>query len=183
MAELHSDLPCLCLDIDKRALHTGVISAHNKWGNRPRKIFALFSFSKGLHDLLAKIKSKVSVPIVVLLQHPSPSREKKSRENLSLAGCSCTTALEESLISSVHFVYDHDPNKETKWTKSTLAETFLKNASAEVRKLLVKTKEKLISEKDRKEVNHPIFGRTERCGWAEWRKSNEYCFSIHFLQS
>jgi hypothetical protein len=177
--ELSSDKMCLCLDTDKRALYAGVLQMHKSI--RRRCVFSIFDYSQDLTDLLISLKSKIGLDIRILVQHPSPSKDTQSRKNLALAGNSILCAMLQGLVTHVTFVYDRDPNRNT-WDRLSLKKIFLEKVDSVSQARFLISQEVIISNKVDRFVNHPIFGKTERYGWAMMRKCDEYEFTISLLK-
>jgi hypothetical protein len=171
--ELNSDQLCLCLDTDRRALQAAVI---NMGGfGKSNVILAHFDMSKRLLQLLQLIKQKTEMDIVVLLQHPNPSKDDTSRNDIAKAGFDCVCALQTRIISSVHLVFDYHPTK-TCWTRDSLQQAFIP-PSQEVTGVFVSAL-KVIACENSSRVAHPLFGDTPRLGWSKLKTGSEHCFFI-----
>ena len=171
ITELQSCSLCLCLDKDKRSLHTGVMA--KKVSPKNRAIFDQFDYSSNLKDLLAAISKSLELEVKVLLQHPSPSSDGICQ--LQKACGDIIDIMDDGVVSTLCFVYDHCPNKNT-WSKSTLLRRCVPD-TLDTNKFGI-TDEVCISEKGDVNVHHPLLGKTQRFGWAMTRKSNEMSFTI-----
>ena len=117
--------------------------------------------------------------IQVLLQHPNPSIDEGNRSKLTLLFDSLRPSLLNGALYNVTFVYDFSPNRNT-WTKGTLQSLFMHNCNTSNFNV---TGERRVSCKGDNIVNHPIFGTTQRYGWAAMRQSDEFSFSISFCNT
>jgi hypothetical protein len=171
---LSNDL-VLCLDIDRRALYSGRLVG--KVMKQTNIIRFYFDMSNGLLQLLTRLKNKIGAPVVVLFQHPSPSMLEKSRTAIANAGSDCIKALQQSLIVSVHFVFDYRKDKKC-WSKELLYSAFTNNLNGNVATGVKASASVTISEFKETLVKHPVFGNVSRVGWAKMKKGSEMTFFL-----
>jgi hypothetical protein len=130
-------------------------------------ILAHFDMSKRLLQLLQLIKQKTEMDIVVLFQHPNPSKDDNSRNTIAKAGFDCVCALQTRIISSVYLVFDYHPTK-TRWTQDSLQQAFIPPSQG-VTGVFVSAL-KVIACENSSRVAHPLFGDTPRLGWSKLKK-------------
>ena len=102
--EMHSEEMCICLDIDKRSFfssHLALKFIRTKQCNNT--IFHRHDMSVGLYAFLQAIRDSTALPLVILFQHPCPT---KNLHKLSMGSRDCFRALSKNIVQSVHFVYD-----------------------------------------------------------------------------
>ncbi len=85
-------------------------------------------------------------------------------------------SLKKGVLYDVTFVCGFSPNRNT-WSKAILESFFIANLE---QSNITMTDEMLVSNKGDNNVNHPLFGCTERYGWAAMRNCAEYSFSITY---
>ena len=106
--EMTGDLPCLCLDNDRRAIYSAIINLKgNLIGKKQFTYHSVFDIrnSDDLFIILNTIKTKLpNHTLKILFQHPSPSTSLDDTYNK--CGIVCMKALNEKIILEVHFVYD-----------------------------------------------------------------------------
>ena len=165
--ELQCNHPCLCLDIDKRALFASIINTYHH-NNNKNKLFCHFDYSNIL-SLISSISSNCNFnKIILLYQHPSPSLS--SRPNLQKSINQSVSALSTNKkVESIHFVYDFNIKKKT-FTYNSLRSLF------DLPKKIFISPETQINVDDDNIVYHPLFGRTKKFGWARMRKGQEMTF-------
>ena len=175
--EMQSGELCVCLDKDKKSLYTCAFASKYLWKERSNIVFLRYDLKDGIFNLLSAIKGAVNLPVVVLFQHPSPSKANKNRVALKCTFRDCVLAKEQNIVESIHFVYD--TKSETKgncWKEKELFKV-LKSMCSEDKKHKL-TEPSVISEKGNAEVKHPLFGLTERRGWAQMKRGVEMSFSV-----
>lgn len=180
ITESQSKVLCLCLDKNKKSLSAGVLSKKNSPGPRghSRTILAEFNYRQGTKKLLETLSKVTKKNLKVLLQHPSPS--PAGIKDLSAACSDIMECLSTGIVSSICFVYDFDPKPEKNcWTKEALL-SLCEIDQLDVSSCFVSDL-KCISRKGDTQVNHPLFGMTERFGWARMKNSDEMTFSISSL--
>ena len=75
-------------------------------------------------------------------------------------------------------VFDYNPSKNT-WSPQSLKDAFLKGINGSGIEAGIKLHpHKVISEPNSKSVQHPVFGDTERFGWARMRKGQDVAIMI-----
>ena len=174
ITEIASNTLVLCLDIDKRAIHTGINQVKGSVGVN-RTIFAVMDYSENVEELLREVN--ISLPnksIRVILQHPNPSQDDHNRLNLKLLFYALRMSLMKGIVHDVTFVYDLAFNRNT-WNRTTLLDLLMPNNELTHYDL---TDHRLVSLKGCDEMDHPLFGKTERYGWAAMRNSDEWCFTV-----
>lgn len=122
-------------------------------------IFHPFNYGNGLFDLLKSISSKVSLPISVLFQHPSPS--PSSEKDLSKAMSDCIKALQMTLITECVFGYDcHNSKSIGNWTNQRIISLYKSNMAEEIQDELVISDPNCISGFKEEKVIHPSVSLT-----------------------
>jgi hypothetical protein len=175
--EMESGELCVCLDKDKKSLFTCAFAAKYLWKKHANVIFSWYDTKDGILDLLSAINFKTLLPVVVLFQHPSPSMDCKNRKNLQSTILECISAKERNVVESIHFVFDTNlGTKGNCWKERELfsmVETLCNgNRTHQV------TEPSVVSDKGVVVVRHPLFGDTERRGWAKMKSGVEMSFSI-----
>ena len=178
VTELQSSSLCLCLDKDKRSLQAGVMVKKFARRTSSRVVWDRFDYSQNLKDLLAAISKSLELEVIVLMQHPSPSSDGVSQ--LQKACQDITDCMEDGIVSTLCFVYDYCPNRNT-WSRSSLLRMCIPDTLLDSSNKFGISSEVCISKKGNIKVDHPLFGHTFRYGWAKARNSDEMSFSI-FLQ-
>jgi hypothetical protein len=168
---------CLCMDKDKRSLFAAAFSHKYLQKKKSYLLFQHFDMGNGLQDFLSRLALKATVPIVVLFQHPSPSPDARSVNDISLAVRDCILLLLSGHIKSVHVVFDCHKSKNC-WTEPSLKEVCLSKCQSHLRKLVSFSECSCISQLDEALVNHPVFGVIHRGRWAKMKVGEERCFSI-----
>jgi hypothetical protein len=105
--ELLSEDLCICMDVGKRALFSSLFALRYMYRKKANIIYHRRDMSVGVYSLLQTIWKISELPVVVLFQHPCPT---KSRDKLSRSASDCFRTLSDYFIDSVHFVYDSHVN-------------------------------------------------------------------------
>ena len=179
--ELLSNKLCICLDVDKRAIFSGMIQLHkNKNIDCNKIVYGIFDYSTTLLDLCKDLKEIVgnNKQIRVLFQHPTPSCNEGIRQKLTKAITQVRTALIESYVKDVVFVYDSDINRNT-WSEEYLLDLFFNGVGKEEKPKLLYDSEPIEVYHDGT-VSHPIFGRINKYGWAKMRNCNQASLTISY---
>ena len=135
-----------------------------------------------IYTLFTSLKKEYpSIDIHILFQHPSPGLGE--RNAYSIVGEHCINALILKHIVCISFVFDLNPNKESKcWTYKSLCNCFLSKINkSKVRERLIISNDIIISQVHEEMMEHPIFNVVRRKGWASLRVGNEHCFCITCL--
>ena len=83
VTEMASNKFCLCLDISKRSLFTGLTREKGTLSSN-LTLFALLDYSENMEEFLKKVKTKLpNKTIRVLMQHPNPSLDEKNQYNMN----------------------------------------------------------------------------------------------------
>ena len=185
---MSSKVTCLCLDKDKRAIHTGIVNmmGNKYWRNR-QILHSYYDMKDGLDLLLKGMKQEFpNNKLDVLFQHPSPSINDISTYNY--AGKVCINALEDNIIESIHFVYNVkgiEPiqKKPNCWIYENLFSCFLQDATFSRRdiKRLYISDNNIIADLNQNEVSHPLFKTVSRKGWTLLKKGEVHSFSICYV--
>ncbi len=81
--ELHSEEMCICLDVDKKSFYSSHFALKILLSKKANNIiFHKHDMSVGLYSLLQVIKKSTALPLVILFQHPFPT---KNLHKLSIA--------------------------------------------------------------------------------------------------
>lgn len=116
--EMESGELCICLDRDKKSLYACAFAAKYLWKKSANVVFYWYDIKEGISLLLSAIGLASKLPVVVLFQHPSPSKETKNRTILQSTFEECIKAMENKVVESIHFVYDTtSETKGTCWKK------------------------------------------------------------------
>lgn len=171
--EMSSDLPCLCLDNDRRAIYSSIINLKgNVIGKKQFTYHSVFDIRRS-NELLSILQNiKHSLPdhtVKILFQHPDPSLDS----TYDTCGKLCIKALCEKLIAEIHFVYDSRVDA-TCFKRDEIIDRFMLKSCSEV----TIGEEFVISEQDDISVIHPLFGFTSRLSWAKMKKGNEHTFCV-----
>ena len=105
-AELLSNKLCICLDVDRCAIFSGMIQLHkSKDINCNNIIYGVFDYSTRLLGLCKDLKEIVgnNKLIRVLFQHPTPSCNEGIRFKLLKAVTQVRTALITSYVKDIFF--------------------------------------------------------------------------------
>lgn len=175
---MHSNDLCLCLDIDKRSLFSSALATKYLFRGKGNVIHHHHNMKDGLMGILKCIKTKTSLPIHVLFQHPSPTGGTESREAIAYATAECAQAMLDHIIDSIHYVHDFNTCGKTCWKENELQRACLAKCKPSQRSLLCISTPTVVCEPDSTRVDHPLFGAVPRCGWAIMKKGYEIAFSI-----
>ena len=175
--ELHSEEMCICLDLDKRSFYSSHFALKYLLSKKCNNvIFHRHDMSVGLYTLLHLIWQNTELPLVILFQHPCPT---KNLHKLSIASSDCFRALSETLVESVHYVYDVHSNPVKKcWDYDSLFCIITDQCLIPVLASIEFTPQKTISEMGDDQVQHPVCGLVPRVGWAAWKNGIEVSFSV-----
>jgi hypothetical protein len=175
--ELHSEEMCICLDVDKRSFYSSHFALKfllSKKGNNI--IYHKHDMSVGLYSLLQVIQQSTKLPLVILFQHPCPTN---NLHKLSIASSDCFKALSESMVESVHYVYDWHSNPVKKcWNYDSLHTVITAQCSPPILESIEFTSQRSISEMTADQVQHPVCGVVPRVGWAALKNGIEMSFSV-----
>ncbi len=179
--EMSSQDLCVCLDKNKASLLSGAFASKYLFRHKSNVIFHYKQMRTGLLRLLRKIHDETELPVYVLFQHPDPSQNSSSRDDIACATRDCVKALDEKTIKAIHYVYDwiHKPEK-TCWEKDCLQHLALSKCEHGLVKRVRITNPVIISKIDCTTVRHPLFGEIQRSGWAKMKKGYEMTFSIYY---
>jgi hypothetical protein len=160
--EMQSSDLCLCLDKCKKSIYAGA-----------------FGY-KYLHALILSISKGIKLPVLVLFQHPSPTKDKRARDVLASASADYLKGLLDKSIEGVYYVYNsHTSTFKNSWKYNELKELILSKCSRTVHLPLVVGPPSAVSQLDEKSVLHPIVGLIDRSGWAKMKKGVETSFQVH----
>ncbi len=164
-----SDDLVVCLDSDRRSLFTGKFMARLMTGIKKNVIFSLFDYSHELFDFVRLVQLASNLPVILLFQHPSPSADEKSRKALQKAVYDSAKSLQLGYSSSIYFVFDCNSTvgKNT-WSYLTLTNFVtrsIRSLLSESVSFVISDEETLASPSDN-EVDHLIFGKIDKLGWA-----------------
>ena len=174
--EMAGDLPCLCLDKDKRAIYSGVVNLKGNFIGKKNNIFHSYFDMRNSQELFSIFQAlNTTLPnhcIKILFQHPNPSMK------ITYKKCSgaCMLALKEKIVKEMHFVYDVKEGS-TCWNKSEIVNEFVKKKRD---KNLFIGHELVICKTGENSLKHPLFGNTVRLGWATMKKGEEHTFMMKF---
>lgn len=173
---------CVCFDNDKRSIFVSKFSSTYLNRAKSNVIHHYEDMADNLYSLLGSIFDKTKMPIHVLFQHPSPSSTKKSQDDIAKASNQCFLALQSKAIVSVHYVYDHHPSIAKKcWRGNDLKELCLSQCSFHLHTRLCITEPLPACNIDDITVNHPLFGKVRRCGWASMKQgAHEMAFNVSY---
>ena len=176
--ELHSEEMCICLYLDKRSFfssHFALKFLRTKQCNNI--IFHRHDMSVGLYAFLQAIRESKALPLVILFQHPWPT---KNLHKLSIASSDCFHALSENTVQGVHFVYDWHTNPAKKcWEDyDSLFLIITAQCPIPVMACLDFTFQKTIFDMGADQVQHPVCGLVPRVDWAAWKNGIEVSFSV-----
>ena len=171
--EMTSDLPCLCLDNDRRAIFSAIINLKgNVIGKKQFTYHSVFDIRKSneLFIILQSIKQNLPNHIVkILFQHPNPSLD----DTYNKCGVVCMRALRTKMIAEIHFVYDNRVGANC-LKRNDIIDKFELRSCRDVKI----GEEFVISKQDETSVIHPLFGFTSRLAWAKMKKGNEHTFCV-----
>ena len=80
--ELKSSQFCVCLDRNKKSLHAGAVASQYLHIGKSKTVFFWHNMNHALMELTSSIHYSTQLPIVVLFQHPSPSRTKRAEVSI-----------------------------------------------------------------------------------------------------
>jgi len=173
---------CLCLDIDKKSLFSSFFFRKFRLKQPPNIIAHYHDMGIDIPHLLTHIGLSTHLPVVVLFQHPSPSKQCKSQIDFISASRDCISAIMNGFIKSIHYVYDHNPRPgSTSWSKDKIVSSILTSweLGVAISQDLFYSEERTIGEMNLDTVDHPLFGVVPRSGWAGFKcRSLEKTFSI-----
>ena len=122
-------------------------------------------------SLSTSSKQSTALPLVILCQHPCPTR---NLHKLSIASRDCFYALAETLVDSVHYVYDWHTNPVKKgWQYKNLKSIITAQCPTPILECLEFTFQRTISEMRADKVQHPVCGLVPRVGWAALKNGIE----------
>lgn len=174
--EMQSGELCVCLDKDRKSLYACAFASKYLWRKKSKILFLLYDVKNGIKDLLRQIKLASELPVVVLIQHPSPSTLDKNMAILKSTIHQCITAKEMNYVDSIHFVYNTNSGSTgTSWNEKKLFNMVKPMCENEAHQLIEPF---VISEKGDAAVKHQIFGHTDRRGWAKLKGGEEMSFGI-----
>ena len=122
-----SDKLCVCLDVDKRYVFSGMIKLHKSANVYSNKIvFGIFDYSNELLDLCSALKGILNEEQVIriLFQHPTPSYNEAIRNKLCSALTQVRSTMMNKLVEELVIVYDLDEKRNTRRHEKILG-TFL----------------------------------------------------------
>ena len=128
-----------------------------------------------MEELLEEIK--IAMPdktIRVLLQHTNPSQDEQNISKLKLLFYALRISLMKGILHDVTFVYDLADNCNT-WNRTKLLNLLMPKGELSHYEV---TEDQLVSLKGCDGMDHPLFGKTKRYGWAAMRNSDEWYFTV-----
>ena len=179
--ELLSDKLCVCLDVDKRSVFTGMIQLHKSVNVHSNKVvFGIFDYSNRLFEFCSALKGILNKDQVVrvLFQHPTPSYNEAIRNKLCSALTQVRSAMMNKLVCELVIVYDLDEKRNT-WRHEKILEIFF-NAIDNYEKARFTNSKYAIISNDDDTVTHPIFGNVKRFGWGKMRNSEQSSLIITY---
>ena len=179
--ELLSEKLCLCLDVDRRSIFSGMIQLHRSENiNSSRIVFGIFDYSKGLSNLCSSVKSLVNKEqvIKVLFQHPTPSSNEGIRKKFCSALRQVRNAMIKSFVTEAVFVYDFDENRNT-WTDQYILDLFFDGIESSNKERFTYSRFAITSNED-DTVTHPIFGNIKKLGWGKMRNCTQSSIIIKY---
>jgi hypothetical protein len=179
--EMNSNDLCICLDKDKKSLYSCAFARKYLMKSKSPLVFGQYNMKDGgIIKLLKSIKMVTKLPLQILFQHPSPSQANENRSVLQSTFIECIKAQREELVERIHFVYDSTPDnvRGTSWKTTELYDMVHGICLNDTQHSL--TTPFIISNKTDTYVNHPLFGKTERRGWASMKKGVEMSFSVSY---
>ena len=181
VTELLSSKLCICLDVDRRAIFSGMIQMHkSKDINCKTTIYGVFDYSTSLLNLCKDInrlcgKTKC---VRVLFQHPTPSCNESIRSKLAMAISQVRTALISSYVNDIVFVYDTDSQRNT-WSEEYLLELIFNGIERENKTKIMYETQPIVNY-DEDLVSHPIFDVIKKYGWAKMRNCDQASLVITY---
>lgn len=174
--EMHSEEMCICLDVDKRSFYSSHFALKFLLSKKVNNIiYHKHDMSVCLYSLLQVIKQSTKLQLVILFQHPCPT---KNLHKLSIASSDCFKALSESMVESVHYVYDwHSYPLKKCWNYDSLHTIITAQCYPPILESIEFTSQRTISEMTANQVQHPVFGLVPRVGWAALKNGIEMSFS------
>ena len=116
--EIQSDILTLCLEIDRKAIYTGLMLL-KETDKASRSIFAFFDYSKGLTELVHGLKVSLKYKSIrILLSHPNPSLDNINLERLKVLFAAIQTLLHLNMIDDMVVIYDNEEQRKTKNDKT-----------------------------------------------------------------
>jgi hypothetical protein len=154
--ELLSEDLCICMDVDKQALFSSLFALGYMYRKKANIIYHIPDMFVGIYSLLETIRKISELPVVVLFQHPCPT---KSKDKLSRSASDCFRALSDYFIDSIYFVYNSHANlNKNCWNYQPLKNVLTEDCSLSILFCIYCTSEETVSEMDSVDVRHPIFG-------------------------
>ena len=186
---------CVCLDSDGSSLFASKVAEYFLWKKMKNKgktnlIYHHHDYKEGLYELLRDIRSRIKLPMHVLFQHPAPSSDPTSQlgrkhfAKLAAASRDCIKALQHKHADSIHFVYDEhsSPNKTT-WKGDDLKSLAISECDESSLINISVSEVAEVSAVDEDTVNHPLFGKIDRCGWARLKMKTGCCESAFSIKN
>jgi hypothetical protein len=176
-SEFNSTSPSaiLCLDTNRRSLFAARMSLLQL--EHPSSMFvSFFDYTSDIETLFSRLKMESGASTIrILYQHPTPS--VVARNSFSLSCCKSVSALIAMHIDSIHFVFDHYPERNS-WTPSSLRTAFSKQlVPLSLNSISISKTETLCCFNGEK-VHHPLFGKISRYGWAKMKNGEELSIRI-----
>ena len=166
---------CICLDTDKRAIYAGKFAAQYLSNRKKNVLFHHHDMRNGLLQLLTDIRKRANLPLIVLFQHPCPTGDN---EVIALACLECVSAMQHDIVQSIHFVYDcHSSTTKTYWKGNSLKNLSISKCNRYSDALEV-SDPVVVCDINDMIVEHPVFGKLNRSGWALMKKGYEMAFHI-----
>jgi hypothetical protein len=110
--EMHCCDLHICLDIDKRALFCAKFATRYLFRKKGNIILQHYNMNEGLSHILTQIQEKLTtVELIVLFQHPNPSKKRIVCDVLIKGIMECLDMCFMEIVASVYFVYNWHPNK------------------------------------------------------------------------
>lgn len=175
--ELQSSDLCVCLDRCKKSLYAGALAREYLHRVKPMNVFFWHDMKVGVTNLISNIHAATDLPIVVLFQHPSPTKDTVSRSAISAASKECISALLTGYLASLYFVYDVNESKNA-WTTKELKRAAISRCSSVDLEAIQVTDAVITSQLDDENAMHPVFGNVKRSGWAMLKRGVEMAFQI-----
>ena len=176
-SELNSTSPSaiLCLDTNRRSLFAARMSLLQF--QHPTSMFvSYFDYTSDIGTLFSRLKIETGASTIrILYQHPTPS--VVTRNLFSLSCSKSVNALIDMHIDSIHFVFDHYPERNS-WTPSSLKAAFSKLLIPLSLNLITISKTERLCFFNGEKVHHPLFGKITRYGWAKMKNGEELSIKI-----
>ena len=176
-SELNSTTPSaiLCLDTNRRLLFAARMSLLQF--EHPSSMFmSFFDYTSDIETLFSRLKIETGASkIRILYQHPTPSLVTTNL--FSLSCCKSVSALIAMHIDSIHFVFDHYPERNS-WTPASLKTAFSKQLIPLSLNRIAISKTETLCFFNGEKVHHPLFGKIIRYGWAKMKNGEELSIKI-----